>query len=109
MDDIYFAASIRGGRDDVGIYLKIITYLGKYGKVLTEHIGDKNIGMSGENLDETEIHDRDMNWISSAKIVIAEVTTASLGVGYEIGRMVERNLWVPENERKKYCVYIALK
>ncbi len=106
MDDIYFAGSIRGGRDDVGIYLSIIEHLGKYGKVLTEHIGNKNIGSSGENLEETEIHDRDMNWISQARTIVAEVTTASLGVGYYIGRIVERNVWAPEHERKKIlCLY----
>lgn len=40
---IYFAGSIRGGRKDAGLYKKIIDYLGKYGEVLTEHIGNKKI------------------------------------------------------------------
>lgn len=30
MDKTYFAGSIRGGRDDVEVYLGIINYLGKY-------------------------------------------------------------------------------
>lgn len=38
MDEIYFAASIRGGRDDVALYSELIKHLGKYGKVLTEHL-----------------------------------------------------------------------
>lgn len=37
---IYFCGSIRGGRDDVHIYKDIISQLGAYGEVLTEHVGD---------------------------------------------------------------------
>ena len=44
---IYFAGSIRGGRDDKELYLEIINLLGKYGKVLTEHIGDKTLSAMG--------------------------------------------------------------
>jgi len=107
MDDLYFAASIRGGREDVGLYLNLIEHLGKYGNVLTEHIGDKSITVMGEDgLTDLDIHDRDMSWLGMCKTVVAEVTTASLGVGYEIGRIVERNIWIPQPERKRIlCLY----
>ncbi len=89
---IYFAGSIRGGRADAELYNEIINHLNKYGEVLTEHIGDKNIHAKGElNLTEKYIHDRDMSWLVQSDVVVAEVTTASLGVGYEIGRAVEKN------------------
>jgi hypothetical protein len=107
MDKIYFAASIRGGRDDVDLYIELIKYLGEYGDVLTEYIGDKKLTLLGENvLTDKKIHNRDMNWLSQSKYIVAEVTTASLGVGYEIGRIVERNLWIPEKDRKRIlCLY----
>ena len=35
---IYFAGSIRGGREDKILYSQIIENLKKYGTVLTEHI-----------------------------------------------------------------------
>jgi hypothetical protein len=35
---IYFAGSIRGGREDAALYLEIIEYLKTFGEVLTEHI-----------------------------------------------------------------------
>lgn len=106
-DKIYFAGSIRGGRDDVALYGQIIAYLRNYGEVLTEHIGDKKLTSNGEiKLNDGQIHDRDMDWLTRARVVVAEVTNASLGVGYELGRMVERNLWVPESERKRIlCLY----
>lgn len=36
---IYFAASIRGGRNDVELYRELIHYMQSHGEVLTEHIG----------------------------------------------------------------------
>ena len=36
---IYFAGSIRGGREEEETYLKFIEHLATYGQVLTEHVG----------------------------------------------------------------------
>ena len=86
---IYFAGSIRGGRDDAPIYSALIDALGKYGRVLTEHIGGAELTASGEDAAPREIHDRDLGWIKSSDFLVAEVTTPSLGVGYEIARATE--------------------
>jgi len=64
-------------------------HLQKFGKILTEHVGNADVEKSENNYTESQIHDRDMNWLSESDIVIAEVSTPSLGVGYEIGRAVE--------------------
>jgi len=107
MNKIYFAGAIRSSRDDVALYLEIVKHLRTHGKVLTEHIADKGLTLMGEDgLSDIFIHDRDFNWLLESNVVVAEVTKASLGVGYEIGRMVERNLWVPESQRKHIlCLY----
>src|SRR6056297_285995 len=87
---IYFAGSIRGGRDDIDYYREIINHLKNFGKVLTEHIGDNNsIAKDAQNLSDKKIHSRDLKWLLEAEVLIAEVTNPSLGVGYEIGRAVE--------------------
>jgi hypothetical protein len=87
---IYFAGSIRGGRDDQKLYLEIIDLLRQYGEVLTEHIGHGNLSITGEEgLSDKEIHDRDLAWLKEAGVLVAEVTTPSLGVGYEIGKATE--------------------
>ncbi len=100
--NIYFAGSIRGGRDDVDLYLEIINYLKNFGEVLTEHIGNASLTSFGENQTTDEsIHDRDMDWLLKSDIIIAEVTNPSLGVGYEIGRAIEKG--------KKLFVYIGNK
>ena len=94
---IYFAGSIRGGRDDKEIYEKIIQELTNYGDVLTEHVGDQRLGSSGERRRENSIYKRDMEWLRSADYVVAEVTNPSLGVGYEIGKV--------EDEKSILCLY----
>lgn len=87
---IYFAGSIRGGREDAALYQQIIEYLKTFGEVLTEHIGDPKLTELGDDgPTDRYIHDRDLEWLQSADVLVAEVTTVSMGVGYEIGRAVE--------------------
>ncbi len=86
---IYFAASIRGGRDDWASYLQIVHQLRSYGEVLTEHVGDAALSDAGEETDDCFIHDRDLAWLKESDVLVAEVTTPSLGVGYEIGKATE--------------------
>jgi len=87
---IYFAGSIRGGRDDIELYLKIINHLQNHGQVLTEHIGDKKItGLGEHGLADVKIFERDMAWLEEADVVIADVSVSSLGVGYEIAKAEE--------------------
>lgn len=95
MKNIYFAGSIRGGRNDADLYKKLINELKAYGAVLTEHIGSREVSF---DLSDRHIHDRDLDWLSCSDILIAEVTTPSLGVGYEIGRAVEM-------EKPVVCLY----
>lgn len=86
---IYFAGSIRGGREDAAFYAELIEYLKNFGNVLTEHIGDVNLtSMGDDGFTDRFIHNRDLDWLLSSDIVVAEVTTVSMGVGYEIGRAV---------------------
>lgn len=91
--NIYFAGSIRGGRDDIKIYQEIITFLKTKGDVLTEHVGLKGINAMGE-VDKTEayIYERDMSWLNQSDIVVAEVTQPSLGVGYELAYAENRQI-----------------
>lgn len=86
---IYFAGSIRAGRDDADLYARLIEQLKKYGTVLTEHVGSTTIEKEEKNLDEKGIHDRDMIWLNESDCLVAEVTQPSHGVGYEIGRAVD--------------------
>ncbi len=84
---IYFAGSIRGGRSDQDLYARLIKYLEQFGTVLTEHVGETDLTGAGEKgLSDRQIYKRDIAWLEDADSVVAEVTTPSLGVGYELGR-----------------------
>jgi 2'-deoxynucleoside 5'-phosphate N-hydrolase len=82
--NIYFAGAIRGGRNDAELYLSLIQYLNTYGTVLTEHVGDEELLAQEHSLPEEDIFRRDLRWLADADLVIAEVSTPSLGVGYEL-------------------------
>ncbi len=86
---IYFAGAIRGGREDVALYLELVELLQAYGIVLTEHVADEHLTSLGEATDDRMIHDRDLAWLKEADCLVAEVTTPSLGVGFEIGKATE--------------------
>jgi len=81
---IYFAGSIRGGRTDADLYGRLIRHLQGYGTVLTEHVGDPGLLAAEQTMSEAAIFDRDMEWLAAADLVVAEVSTPSLGVGFEI-------------------------
>ncbi|MBI2110742.1 nucleoside 2-deoxyribosyltransferase [Candidatus Woesearchaeota archaeon] len=87
---IYFAGSIRGGRNDKELYLKLIQHMQKYGEVLTEHVGNQELTQTGEDgYSDIFIYRRDMSWLLNSDVVVAEVSTPSLGVGYEIAKAEE--------------------
>ena len=101
---IYFAGAIRGGRQDAALYYEIVRLLSKHGEVLTEHVADSALGVLGQDIGDQKIHNRDLEWLRVSDYLVAEVTTPSLGVGYEIGKATEWGkpvlcLYRPENGR----------
>jgi len=85
MMKIYFCGSIRGGQQDLAIYASMIKALRKWGTVLTEDVGQAHSPETDPGTKDKWIHDRDVDWLHEADVVVAEVTQPSLGVGYEIG------------------------
>ena len=90
---IYFAGSIRGGREDVSVYNNIIKYLKTKGDVLTEHVGDYSLSIKGQNqLSNSYIRNRDIRWLKSSDILVAETSVSSIGVGYELSYAEKFNI-----------------
>lgn len=105
MKKVYFACSIRGGRDDADLYGQLVEITKKYSEVLTEIFADKKLTTTGMNQPAGEIWNNDIQWIGQADAIIAEVTNPSLGVGYEIARAEKMGkpvlcLFRPSEERK---------
>ena len=84
MKNIYFCASVTGGRENLEIYVKTVELLKKNYNVLTEHLANPNLSSMEENLSQREIYLRDIEYLEKADFVIAECSTPSLGVGYEL-------------------------
>ncbi|MBE6038082.1 MAG: nucleoside 2-deoxyribosyltransferase [Anaerofustis stercorihominis] len=85
MKKIYFCASVTGGRDNANIYYDAVNILKEHFIILTEHLANKNLTSMGENdLTRKEIYERDIDYLNNCDFVIAECSTPSLGVGYEL-------------------------
>ena len=84
--EIYFAGSIRGAEADKPRFKRFIEHLSGHGKVLTEHSFDFNYAEEIRQ-DDHEIYELDKGWLKDADALVAEVSSPSLGVGYEIGRV----------------------
>jgi 2'-deoxynucleoside 5'-phosphate N-hydrolase len=84
MNKIYFACSIRGGREDAKTYAALVGHIQARAVVLTEIFADGKLTSQGMNKPSKDIWRTDTDWIKEADAVIAEVTNPSLGVGYEI-------------------------
>lgn len=86
MMNIYFACSITGGRDDEPVYQKIVTALQVDGhEIPTALLAGSNVIELEVIVDPVEVYFRDTGWIDNCDLLVAEVSTPSHGVGYEIG------------------------
>ena len=82
---LYFAGSIRGGRADQALYARLIAHLKVRHTVLTEHVGAPSAFPTVEaGMTDGAIWAQDMAWLRESDAVIAECSTPSLGVGYEL-------------------------
>lgn len=85
MIKVYFAGSIRGGRADAELYRQMIEYIQRTDVVLTEHVGNLALSKTdGLPNRDVAIYEQDTAWIRESDVIIAECTTPSLGVGYEL-------------------------
>lgn len=84
--NIYFACSITGGRNDEAIYQIIVDALAADGHTVpTASLAQSEVVALEQIVIPAEIYARDVAWIRGSEVLIAEVSTPSHGVGYEIG------------------------
>ncbi|MGH2582728.1 MAG: nucleoside 2-deoxyribosyltransferase [Anaerolineales bacterium] len=88
---VYFACSITGGRQDENAYKEIVKALLEDGHEVPTAM---NAGPDWQRMEELPdpriVYTRDTEWIDGAQAMVAEVTTPSHGVGYEISYALER-------------------
>ncbi len=83
--NIYFSCSITGGRDDQSAYRSIVDALLSTGHIVpTAVLADEDVLDYERSISAEEIYSRDIHWLDECDAVVAEVSTPSHGVGYEI-------------------------
>jgi 2'-deoxynucleoside 5'-phosphate N-hydrolase len=83
--NVYFSCSLTGGRQDEAAYAAIVSYLIEQGhQVPTAHLASPDVMALERVVNPQEVFHRDIAWIGACHAVIAEVSTPSHGVGYEI-------------------------
>jgi hypothetical protein len=84
--NIYFACSITGGRQDEAVYQVLVgTLHGAGHEVPTALLAGNEVMQLEGIVDADDIYARDTAWIRGCDLLLAEVSTPSHGVGYEIG------------------------
>ena len=89
--NIYVSGSMYGGQQKIDTYKKLIDKLEEYGEVLTKQIADPKAIEKEEHQNDADIYKDLEKKLEKADIVIAEVSVASIGVGYEIGYAAKLN------------------
>lgn len=73
------------------MYHAIVDLLLKAGhQVPTAHLARADVMEKETTVDSSEVYHRDVNWVLGCDALIAEVSTPSHGVGYEIALALER-------------------
>jgi nucleoside 2-deoxyribosyltransferase len=90
--NIYFACSITGGRQDEAVYQLLVSALHEAGHIVPTALLAGAEVMQLEGIVEAgDIYTRDTAWIRECDLLLAEVSTPSHGVGYEIGYALSLN------------------
>jgi nucleoside 2-deoxyribosyltransferase len=90
--NLYFSCSLTGGRKDERVYAAIVDHLLARGHdVPTSHLAHPGVMELEKIVDAREVYLRDIAWIQACDGMIAEVSTPSHGVGYEIAFALSLN------------------
>ena len=79
---IYCSGPISSNTNYQHFYLEIIKHVNSLNHIAFSQLN--NDFHTPDNITDSEIFIRDINWINNSKLLIAEVSCASTGVGYEI-------------------------
>lgn len=89
---VYLACTVRGDRAGVAAGRAIAERLEALGhEVLTRHLLLDDIEARESKLTDAEIYHRDLDWVSSCDVLVAEASGSSYGVGFEVGFLLGRS------------------
>src|SRR5438477_1362405 len=88
---IYLACTVRGDRSGALAGRAIAERLQRHGhEVLTMHLLADTVDAAESQLTEEEVYRRDIEWLSTCDVLVAEASGSSYGVGFEVGYVLGR-------------------
>jgi len=89
---IYVACTVRGNRGALEAARALTSMLERRGHtVLTTHLLADDADAAEGALTERQVYKRDIAWLESADLLIAEASGSSYGVGFEVGYVLGRS------------------
>jgi len=88
---VYLACTVRGDRGGVLAGRAICERLQRHGhEVLTTHLLADNVDSAEARITEHQVFRRDLEWLTSCDVLVAEASGSSYGVGFEVGYVLGR-------------------
>jgi len=89
---IYLACTVRGDRGAVAALRSLVVALEARGHtILTKHLLDDGVEAAEAAITERDVYDRDIAWLESCDLLIADASGSSYGVGFEVGYVLARS------------------
>ena len=86
---IYFGFTVAGDRSTVEAARSMVRWLEDLGhEVLTRHLVSDDARARDRLLGPQAVYQRDMDWLQSCDLFIAEVSGSSFGLGFEAGYLL---------------------
>jgi nucleoside-diphosphate-sugar epimerase len=88
---VYLACTVRGDRGGVLAGRAICERLQAHGhEVLTTHLLEDDVETAESEITECDVFRRDLEWLTSCDVLVAEASGSSYGVGFEVGYVLGR-------------------
>jgi nucleoside 2-deoxyribosyltransferase len=89
---IYLACTVRGDRSAVAALRLLVERLERDGHtVLTKHLLDDGVDAAESALTARAVYERDIEWLESCDLLVADASGSSYGVGFEVGYVLGRS------------------
>src|SRR5262249_46388703 len=102
---IYLACTVRGDRAGVQAGRAMARHLQRQGHdVLTTHLLADDVEAAESALSERDVFVRDLEWLSTCDVLVAEASGSTFGVGFEVGYVLSR---APQTGQRVLLLYDA--
>lgn len=101
--NIYLGCTVRGDRSTLDMVRHMARRLQEAGHVvLTTHLLQEDVEGVERSRSSRDVYERDLAWVESCDILIAEASGSSYGVGFEVGYLLGR---APQSGQRAYVFY----